>query len=239
MNTRRYPKFLAGLVTSLILFSLVINPALAGVGDTMRVSLASDGTQGNGGSGYPSISTDGRYVAFYSGASNLVSGDTNNKGDVFVHDQQSGQTERVSVASDGTQGIGDSLDPSISADGRYVAFSSWANNLVSGDTNIKPDVFVYDRQSEQTTRVSVTSDGTQGNGYSERPSISADGRYVAFDSIASNLVSGDTGHEDVFVHDLQSGQTERVSVASDGTQGNDDSWYPSISADGRYVAFYS
>jgi Tol biopolymer transport system component len=212
-------------------------------GQTTRVSVASDGTQGNDGSNSISISADGRYVAFRSHASNLVSGDTNGTGDVFVHDRQTGQTTRVSVASDGTQGNGLSSynsSPSISADGRYVAFNSEASNLVSGDTNGTTDVFLHDRQTGQTTRVSVASDGTQGNSPAYRPSISADGRYVAFESYASNLVSGDTNSTwDVFVHVQQTGQTLRVSVASDGTQGSGLSFYPSFSADGRYVAFIS
>ena len=209
-------------------------------GQTERVSVASNGTQGNGYSGWPSISTDGRYVAFVSVASNLVGGDTNNSMDIFVHDRQTGQTERVSVASNGTQGNDTSTWPSISADGHYVAFDSVASNLVSGDTHGHWDVFVHDRQTGQTERVSVASNGTQGNGYSTSPSISTDGRYVAFESEASNLVSGDTNNSmDVFVHDRQTGQTERVSVASNGTQGNDHSGWPSISTDGYYVAFYS
>jgi Tol biopolymer transport system component len=209
-------------------------------GQTTRVSVASDGTQGNGDSGCPSISADGRYVAFASLASNLVPGDTNGTWDVFVHDRLTGQTTRVSVASDGAQGNSGSWCPSISADGRYVAFQSYASNLVPGDTNGVLDVFVHDRLTGQTTRVSVASDGAQGNGDSECPSISADGRYVAFQSYASNLVPGDTNLvRDIFVHDRLTGQTTRVSVASDGTQGNDHSRFPSISADGRYVAFAS
>lgn len=214
-------------------------------GQTTRVSVASGRTEGNDSSWYPFISAEGRYVAFNSLASNLVSGDTNGKADVFVHDRQTGQTTRVSVASDGTQGNDDSggpfvnySSPSISTDGRYVAFYSYASNLVNGDTNGIMDVFIHDRQTSQTTCVSVASDGTQGNDNSMRPSISADGRYVAFASGASSLVSSDTNNTiDIFVHDRQTGQTTRVSVASDGTQGNDWAWWPSISADGRYVAF--
>jgi Periplasmic component of the Tol biopolymer transport system len=215
-------------------------------GQTTRVSVASDGTQANGHSYAPSISADGRYVAFASLASNLVSGDTNGAWDVFVHDRQTGETTRVSVASDGTQAIGFFFgsSPSISADGRYVAFDSWATNLVSGDTNDKPDVFVHDRQTGQTTRVSVSSDGTQANNGANYPSISADGRYVAFESSSTNLVSGDTNSvTDIFVHDRQTGQTTRVSVSSDGTQANGGPGWSgknsSISADGRYVAFHS
>jgi len=158
--------------------------------------------------------------------------------------------ERVSVASDGTQGNADSWSPAISADGCYVAFSSYASNLVEGDTNGVTDIFVHDRVTGETTRVSVASDGTEANKYNEaiRSFISADGRYVAFRSDATNLVEGDTnGVMDCFVHDLVTGETTRVSVASDGTQSNGDCgrtfmvliYGPSISADGRFVAFSS
>ena len=157
-----------------------------------RVSVASSGVQGNGRSCCPSISADGRFVAFASEASNLVPGDTNGAWDVFVYDRQTGEITRVSVASDGAQGNGDSGGPAISADGRFVAFYSSASNLVPGDTNGVEDVFVHDRLTGQTTRVSVASDGAQGNDLSWQPSISADGRFVAFASRASNLVPGDT-----------------------------------------------
>ena len=156
----------------------------------------------------------------------------------IVNDDITPTTRRVSVATDGTQGNSLSESPSISADGRYVAFDSSASNLVSGDTNRTSDIFVKDLQTGTTQRISVASDGTQGNNYSENPSISADGRYVAFESYSSNLVSGDTNNRsDIFVKDLQTGTTKRISVASDGTQGNGNSYRPSISADGRYVAF--
>jgi len=209
-------------------------------GETTRVSLASDGTQANDSSHNPSISADGRYVAFTSWANNLVAGDTNGLDDVFVHDRQTGATMRISVASNGAQGNSNSSTPTISADGRYAAFQSWASNLVAGDTNGKPDIFVHDRQTGEASRVSVASDGSQANSYSYAPSISTDGRYVAFVSNATNLVAGDVNETgDIFVHDRQSGETTRVSVASDGTQANDWSEYPTISADGRYVAFGS
>jgi Tol biopolymer transport system component len=211
-------------------------------GTTERVSVDSAGAQANGASGVYglSISSDGRYVAFQSDATNLVVGDTNNASDVFVHDRQSGTTERVSVDSAGMQGNGGSDYPSISADGRYVAFVGGATNLVPGDTNGQPDIFVHDRVTGTTERVSVDSAGAQANGASDAASISADGRYVAYGSLASNLVPGDTnGVEDVFLHDRQLGITERISVNSAGFQGNNLSDGPSISGDVRFVAFYS
>ncbi len=209
-------------------------------GVTFRASVATEGAQTNNVSNYASISVDGRYVAFESRASNLVPGDTNGRTDVFVHDLVTGDTWRVSVASDGTQGNGWSHEPSISANGRYVAFWSYASNLVPDDTGFFYDIFVHDRETGETGRVSVASDSTQGNDSSFRPSISADGRQVAFESLATNLVPSDSnGVDDLFVHDQVTGETVRVSVASDGTQGNGPSWHASISADGRYVAFDS
>ncbi len=230
----------AGLVSAGALLALVlVGPAAGQV--TSRVSVDSGGAQGDLDSHYPSTSADGRYVAFHSAATSLVGGDTNNGWDVFVHDRQSGTTERVSVDSGGAQGNYSSLGPSISADGRYVAFTSYAENLVAGDTNGTGDVFVHDRQSGFTERVSVSSAGGQANSGNGASSISNDGRYVAFASYATNLVVGDTnGFEDVFVHDCQSGKTERVNVATGGAQGSGGySTGPSISSDGRYVAFYS
>ncbi|NMG21975.1 calcium-binding protein, partial [Brasilonema bromeliae SPC951] len=158
------------------------------------VSVADDGTQGNNYSRKPTISADGRFVAFYSAANNLVAGDTNNSSDIFVRDLLTGTTTRVSVADDGTQGNNNSSNPAISADGRFVAFDSTASNLVAGDTNNTSDIFVRDLLTGTTTRVSVADDGTQGNGFSYTPAISADGRFVAFESSASNLVAGDTNN---------------------------------------------
>lgn len=209
-------------------------------GTTELVSISSEGELANWDIYDSAISADGRYVAFSSYASNLVPGDTNKKFDVFVHDRATGETERVSVSSSGKQGNDTSLAPSISADGRYVAFESYANNLVAGDTNQWPDVFVHDRATGSTKRISVSSNGIEGNNYSLSPSISADGRYVTFESYARNLVSEDTNRKcDVFVHDRKTGVTERVSLDSDGTQGNSHSRASSISADGRFVVFQS
>ncbi|MHB8086324.1 MAG: TolB family protein, partial [Dehalococcoidia bacterium] len=233
MKTRALLVFLGILA---LLLSIGISAVVAIVG-MERVSIASDGAQGNDVSFISSISADGRYVAFASAASNLVPGDTNGVPDVFVRDRQSNATTLVSLASDGTQGNDVSEWTSISADGRYVAFSSYASNLVAGDTNGDWDMFVRDLRTNTTTRVSIASDGTQGNANSSNsPSISADGRYVAFPSNASNLVAGDTnGRSDIFVRDRQTGTTTMISIASDGTQGNGSSAFPSISADGRYV----
>jgi len=209
-------------------------------GTTTRVSVDSAGNEGDDVSSYPDISADGRYVAFESSASNLVPGDTNGHCDIFVHERQTGVTERVSVDTAGNEGDYESYMPAISADGRYVAFQSGALNLVPGDTNAEMDIFVHDRQTGITERVSVDSGGNEGNGQSDPPAISADGRYVAFGSWASNLVAADTNADmDVFVHDRQTGVTERVSVDSAGNEGGHWSRYPAISADGRYVAFPS
>jgi Tol biopolymer transport system component len=207
---------------------------------TALVSVSSDGIQGDGASFQPSISADGIFVAFSSVATNLVAGDTNGTQDIFVHDRDTDATELVSVSSDGMQGDGPSYQPSISAHGRYVAFSSAATNLVAGDTNRTHDIFVYDREKDVLELVSVRSDGIQGNGASHEPSISWDGRYVAFSSAATNLVAGDTnGTSDIFVHDRDNDATELVSVSWMRTQGDGSSVAPSISPDGRYVAFSS
>src|SRR2546421_306023 len=209
-------------------------------GKTSRVSVNSHGAQANGESFAAPISADGRFVAFLSSASNLVGGDTNGARDVFVRDRKAGKTRRVSVDSHGAQGKGASFVPSISANGRFVAFSSVANNLVGGDTNTVSDVFVRDRKAGKTRRVSVDSHGAQGNGDSFIPSISADGRFVAFYSDAANLVAGDgNAAGDGVVRDPQAGKAKRVSVAPPRPQGNDPSFPPSIPADGRFVAVTS
>jgi Tol biopolymer transport system component len=207
----------------------------------MRESVASNGAQANGHSLASTISAEGRFVAFYSSATNLVPGDTNGARDVFVHDNQTGATTRVSVSSSGGQANGQSFSPSISADGRYVAFYSDATNLVAGDTNNADDVFVHDRQTGATTRVSLSSAGGQTDAGSYLPAISADGRYVAFVSDATNLVPGDTNRlRDVFVHDVAAGTTTRVDVATNGDEAQGGpSTAPAISADGQIVAFSS
>jgi Tol biopolymer transport system component len=216
------------------------------IGRTTRVSVSSSGRQASGRSDFAVISPNGRFVAFGSEAPNLVAGDTNRAVDVFLRDRIKGTTQRVSVGSRGKQGNRESEQPSISADGRYVVFQSNASNLVTGDTNGLSDVFVRDRKSRRTTRISVDSHGRQSAGDPTRngsnaAAISADGRYVAFHSAASNLVRSDTNHVfDIFVHDLETGRTDRVSISSSGGQADAESLgSPVISGDGHYVAFAS
>jgi len=222
------------------LFLICFSGTAARAGITERVSLGPGGVQGDGDS-YPSyISTDGRYVVFVSDATNLVSGDTNECMDVFVRDLAEEQTIRVSVASDGSQANDESGGASISADGRYVVFHSWATNLAAGDTNAVCDVFLRDLETETTTRVSLATDGTQGNGDSQFPTVSTDGRYVAFESEADTLVAGDTnGFKDIFLRDLDTPLTTRVSLGPVGAQGDNKSFPGFISGDGQYVVFTS
>lgn len=212
-------------------------------GATTRVSIGLSGANPGAVSSAPAVSSDGRYVAFRSEAANLVTGDTNGAADIFVFDRVASQTTRVSVATGGAQANGESDLPALSADGRYVAFDSYATNLVAGDTNGTVDTFVHDRNTGVTTRVSVANDGTQASAYPARgdsPAIVAGGGIVAFASNAPNLVAGDTnGVFDIFVRDWTVGETARMSVATGGLQGNGQSLHPAISADGRYVAFQS
>jgi Tol biopolymer transport system component len=183
---------------------------------TRRVSVGPGGQQANRDSyGQPAISAHGRFVAFASGATNLVAGDTNRGYDVFVRDRVAQVTRRVSVGPGGQQADGDtsSFSPTISAHGRFVTFWSQAPNLVAGDTNGTDDVFVRDRVAQVTRRVSVGPGGREANGESWESAISAHGRLVAFTSYATNLVAGDTnGAYDVFVRDRVAQVTQRVSV---------------------------
>jgi Tol biopolymer transport system component len=256
---------------------------------TERVSVSSRGVQGQRASRTPALSGDGRFVVFTSSAENLVPGDTNRKSEVFVRDLKTGRTRRVSVTSNGAQANHSSGGASISSNGRYVVFASAASNLVPHDSNRREDVFLRDLTRHTTTRVSVSSTGKQRKGASSDGVISADGRsvafvysngvpqafvrhldthktervsvsrsgksgndgsfaitisgngrLVAFESFASNLVSGDTNARgDVFVRDLKARTTRRISVSTGGAQGNLESISPSISADGRFVAFAS
>jgi Tol biopolymer transport system component len=194
------------------------------------VSVSSAGILGNDASFGAGLSADGRYAVFSSQASNLVRGDTNNALDVFVRDRDTGTTERVSLSGAGRQGNEESFGTSITPDGRYVAFTSRASNLVPGDTNGQTDAFLRDRRTGRTIRVSVSATGAQGDSESNFPRVSANGRYVVFQSVATNLVDGDTNDtSDVFVRDTRAGTTARVGPGLS----------PSTSADGRFVAYLS
>jgi Tol biopolymer transport system component len=207
---------------------------------TERVSISSAGVESNNSAYSPSISSSGRFITFQSSASNLVEGDTNQRTDIFVYDRDTHKVERISVNNSGSQGNGDSFPPSISGDGRYVTFQSAASNLVANDTNNESDIFVYDRDDNSIERVSVDSNGTEGNGVSSSPHLSADGRYVTFSSFASNLVNGDTNsRSDIFVYDRETHIIKRISLGGELTEGNSSSITPRISADGRYVTFES
>ena len=217
-------------------------------GSVVLVSLDSAGGQANGSSIAPSVSADGRYVAFFSDATNLTAFDANGAFDVFLRDVAAGTTTLVSQAYGGLQtGNGASLQQSVSADGRFVAFYSTATDLVPLDLNgATADAFVFDRTSGAIELASVDSAGIQGNGLTYEPAtflgpgLSFDGRHVAFTSEATNLVPGDTnGATDVFVRDRLLGTTARATVSATGVQGNLDSRSSTISADGRWVAFGS
>ena len=208
-----------------------------------RISLSAGGAQlPRPATGRPSVSANGRLVAFTTDAATVVPGDTNGQSDVFVRDRIAATTVRVSVATGGVEGGGGSSNPAVSSDGRVVAFESPASGLAPGDTNQRPDIFVHDLMSNVTTRVSVTSNGGQARGSSRFPAISADGRIVAFASDAENLVPDDTNQRwDVFVHDRTTLRTVRVSVVSGGQEASGDpvASPPSVSGDGGLVAFAS
>ena len=217
----------------------IATPALA-VPNTVRPSISNTEVQANGGSSFSAVSEDGRYVAFDSNATNLIGLDTNAVSDIFVRDRRADTTRRVSIRSNGTQGNGPSRFPDLSNSGRFVTFSSDASNLVPGDTNGTADIFVHDRKKDKTTRVNTRPNGDEADGFSTLPRISGDGRFVSFESSATNLVPGDVnGVTDIFVKDRKTNAIRRVSLRSNGTQGNNSSNYSDISPNGRYVTFTS
>ena len=213
---------------------------------TTRVSVDSSGAEGNGFCEWTWISGNGRFVVFESGASNLVAGDTNGVNDVFVHDRVTGVTECASVDPNGVPGdlgAGGFFNyepPTISADGRYVVFASDSTNLIAGRKFSTGQLYLRDRTLSTTEVMSVDSVGNPGDSWSPFGTISADGRYVAFESWSSNLVAGDVNQKmDVFLHDRTTGTTEILSVDAAGTLGDEDSGFPLLSADGTTVAFSS
>ncbi len=193
-----------------------------------RVSVDSNGGQANGGSVHAAISGDGRFVAFESNATNLIVGEANPSGGLFLHDNQTGQTTRVAT---------DGLSASISNDGRFIAYV--VETSIS-NTEYASDIYLYDRVTGTTTLVSAALDGNPGNGHSESPGISGNGRFVAFSSEATDLVNGDAdGQTDIFVRDTQTNTTALASAALNGASPDGGSNFPTLSADGRYVAFLS
>ncbi len=210
---------------------------------TGRLTLASADAAGNGGNGassLSSISADGRFVGFESSASNLVPNDANGSFDAFVKDLRTGTVTLASSNAQGDGGNGPSFSATISGDGRFVAFASDATNLVPGGTVESGSLFVKDLRTGSVTLASADADGTEGNAFNFSPSLSMDGRFVAFESSATNLVPDNAdGTGDVFVKDLRTGQLTLASTNADGTGGNSLSLDPSLSANGRFVAFAS
>jgi Tol biopolymer transport system component len=204
-------------------------PVERAVGSTTRISVASDGRQANHNSNTPAISADGRFVAFASKATNLAPGDTNDTSDVFVRDRRRGTTQLVSVPFDGGASDRPSLEPTISADGRFVAFLSRSSHLVPGDTNHGPDVFVRDLQTQTTERVSLSDDGSQVAGSARAPRISGDGRFVLFSAVGQLDPDGSDEPFSTYVRDRVAGTTQWVC---------DDEAF-AISRHGRFVGFNS
>jgi len=238
LSVRSVRRRCRGFPVALGLIGLAVAVAFgaSGPSNKTRASVSSSGEQANESNWSPSISADGRFVAFTSDATNLVSGNRNN---VLVRDMATRTTSRVSVNSSGAQIDDQPYSPAISANGRFVAFTTAATNLVPGDADRDDDVFVHDRATGTTTPASVNSSGALGDDDSGHPALSADGRFVAFSSFANNF---DGSAEGIFIHDRVTGQTTRASVSSAGVPG-DNAWGlsldPSISADGRFVAFCS
>jgi Tol biopolymer transport system component len=221
-------------------------------GETTAVSRRTDGPLGNRESTNPAISADGRFVVFESMADNLIDGDVGDCGywygcvNIFLHDRVTGETTIISRGSKGEPVNGDSGEPVVSADGRYVAFDSWADNLTDNDNqpcglktaNHCKDVFVHDRVTGQTSLISRHTNGTQGNHNSADPSISADGRHVAFNSAATNLTDLDNLYNgQIYVHDRALGTTTLVSRSTEGMPADWPSGHSMISASGRFVTF--
>jgi Tol biopolymer transport system component len=230
MSTRALALLAAGLAV-----------AFSGCTYVERLSVTPTGGDAQFGGNPSAISQDGRYVVWHSFSADLVPGDDGLSFDVFVRDVRTGQTTRVSLDTSGGNPNASSVFGVISADGRYVAFASFATDIVTkADTNGGSDVFLRDRQTNTTTALSVTPTGSIANGGSGAPSLTPDGRFVAFESNASNLVAGDgNGTTDVFVRDLQTKKTTRVSVDATGGDSNGGSISSDINGDGRYVAFSS
>jgi Tol biopolymer transport system component len=227
------------IAAGLALAAALAMPGLAAAQPATRVSVGDGGVQSNGPNYFGNISTNGRYVVFSSDATNLVPGDVNGKTDVFRYDRTTGETVCVSVTSDGAHANGRSFASGVSKDGRLVLFWSHATDLVGDDSNGFEDVFLRDMTTRTTTRLSLGWGGVQTNGGSRFPTMSDDGRYVAFQSYGTNLVIADfNDRDDIYVLDRRTGRTVRVGQPRTG-ESNEDSGIPQISANGRWVAFES
>ncbi|MEW1926471.1 hypothetical protein [Streptomyces sp. NPDC088360] len=235
---------LAALCAVTVLSPAGASAAPAAAPRTERVSVGPAGAQGNAASTNPAISADGRYVAFVSASRNLVANDTNGTPDAFVRDLRTGTTERVSVKSNGKASHGVVREVALSPDGRYVVFTSTADDLVNGDPNDLDDVFLHDRDTGKTQRISPTGASYEGlrTNLTYDPAVSSDGRYVAYASGAEDLVAGDANkRDDVFLYDRKKKTTELAQLSSAGQQGEGDAFAPAFAGDsgGRYLAFTS
>ncbi len=194
----------------------------------------------NGASYRPALSADGNLVVFESDASNLTPSDTNGVRDIFLYTRDTGELQRLSVNPTQGEAEGISEQADISADGQYIVFTSWASTLDEQDTNAFGDIYLYDRALGKTNLVSLGLDGAPANHTSSRPALSADGQVIAYESLASNLVVGDSNQTaDVFIYDRATQTTQRASLSSDGEQGSAASGLAALSADGHYVVFAS
>jgi flagellin-like hook-associated protein FlgL len=203
-------------------------------GNQARVSVSSSGGQTDGHSFDPSVSDDGRFIAYGSAATNIISGDVNARNDVFVLDRVTGVTELISQSTAGVKGNQNAFNPKLSADGRFVVFNSISDNLVAGDLNGCHDIFIRDRVLGTTTKI------TAGDNNSIYANISADGGTIVFESGATNLVVGDTnGSSDIFRYDVATGNTKRISVSDTGVEGIGSSTKTSVSEDGRFITYIS
>jgi len=234
-------RWLSCLVGCVVIALSMASAAAAATPTTTRVDLSSTGAQaGHPGAENAAVSANGRWVVFESEATNLATPDSNGRRDIFLRDRKTGETRLVSVRPDGTQGDFASSRPSISGDGRWVAFTSSATNLVAGTTGSFQNVYLWDRTSGAIQRLSnAIGGGNGGSGNSTEPRISSDGSVVVFASDANNLVAGDGGKADVFLYRIATGALTLVSVDAGGGEQNGAASAPAASAEGRFVTFSS
>ena len=238
----RFPRFTIGVVALLAVAALSIASS-AVAQQTQRISVGYDGSEANGRSYFPVISGNGRYVSYLSEANNLVANDLNGVGDVFLWDRRTGTTSRVSLGEGGVESNGESSAGAISRSGRYLAFETTATNIVAADGDPQQDVILLDRNSGSLELISVAIGGGGSNAACYATFVSDNGRYVIFESTASNLVENDlNGERDVFLRDRRRGVTERISVSSAGVEADNFSGSEpqyNMSQDGRFILFYS